>query len=121
VELFVYRSPDVVLGLSNLLSGLDTARAASVRSELGFARLNPVESSLTDYVAGQADLNLVFDANELKDRETTKYVFLSGTGSKILVPIEGNSFESKPIEMVVFDRNRKPLLVADIDMLVPTK
>jgi hypothetical protein len=82
-------------------------------------RIGVQEGSLAEY-AGRENLSGVFDANELKEREGTRYVFLSGN-PKAIVEIEGAAFEKKATEMVVFDRNRKPLLVAGVNMLLPTK
>jgi hypothetical protein len=118
VSLSFTRTPGLVLGISNLLSGLDSNQVANVKARLGSENVNLQESSISDYVGGQANLNGVFAANELKDREGMRYFFLSG-GDKGFVEIEGSAFEDRPAEMVVLDRNRKPLLVAGVNMLLP--
>jgi hypothetical protein len=117
VELLLDRPSDLIVGFSRLPRVLSAAQIKSIVADLGKQDTKVEIATVREFVDPKL-LNVSFVGNDLKSRLGEKYMFLSGRG-KNFFQVRGGSAEEQEADMIVLDKNRRPLFVASVTMFAP--
>jgi hypothetical protein len=125
VQLYVYRSPEITLAVSNFSDFLSQNQISRLTSELSAQNAEATITSLAEYIgkdntSAHESISQLFTDSELKAIYDKKFIVFSGA-DKFFSLIQGKELKQESADILAFDKDRRPLLATRAAIYVPVE